>query len=82
MGTRQGCMISPMLFVFFINELYEVFLSKRLSRNICRWKLPNILSLMFADDIVNVADFVTHLQQQLNQLKSCLWKLWYEGKYV
>ena len=35
-GTRQCCMISPMLFVFFINELYEFFLSKRLSRNICR----------------------------------------------
>ena len=30
--------------------------------------LPNILSLMFADDIANVADFVTHVQQQLNQL--------------
>ena len=40
--------------------------------------LPNILSLMFADDIVNVADFVTHFQQQLNQLNY----FWYEGKYV
>ena len=67
-GTRQGCMISPMLFVFFINELYEVFYQNGCQGIYVDENLPNILSLMFADDIANVADFVTHLQQQLNQL--------------
>ena len=67
-GTWQGCMLSPSLFTQFLNEY-----SKLLDREGCNGvfiseELPNLLALMYADDIGNMADTVGRLQQILNKL--------------
>ena len=65
-GVRQGCMVSPLRFSFFINELVTempdcngIFLSE---------EAPNVCSLLFADDVANVADTAGRLQSQINIL--------------
>jgi hypothetical protein len=59
-------MVSPLLFAFFINELVTemsdcngIFLSE---------EAPNVCSLLFVDDVANVADTAGRLQSQINIL--------------
>ena len=66
-GTRQGCMISPTLFVLFLNHLYEMFQKDCHGIFISEF-VPNLTSLFYADDIANVSDSVGRLQQQINIL--------------
>ena len=68
MGLKQGCLISPQLFSFFINEL-----AKELKRSGLKGihLFPNdieILVLMFAGDIVLHSETVNGLQLQLKSL--------------
>ena len=68
MGTRQGCMVSPLLFLMYINEFVN-----HLTENGCEGiyvtpECPNVLCLMYADDIVSVATSVENLQSQLDTL--------------
>lgn len=67
-GLRQGCSLSPILFVLFIDELYT-----KLRDNNTRGVqlLPNMIEiflLMFADDIAMISDTIVGLQRQLNIL--------------
>ena len=57
-GTRQGCMLSPSLFKF------------KLSRSIYYIDevVPNLMVLLYADDLVQCADLPGRLQSQLNVL--------------
>ena len=52
-GVRQGCMISPMLFLLFINGLAEEI--KRRGRGVLHGNVKNNI-LLFADDIVLLAE--------------------------
>lgn len=65
-GTRQGCVSSPLIFTLFINDL--VTLLKENCRNgiFITEDVPEVLCLLFADDIANCAESATALQQQLN----------------
>ena len=67
-GTRQGCMISPMLFVLFINQYISELGQLQCEGIYVSEDCPNLLTLMFADDIVNFADSVGRLQKQINAL--------------
>ena len=53
-GTRQGCMISPLIFITVMAQLDELL-------RYCMY---------FADDVCNLSDTVLRLQKQLNILKS------------
>ena len=66
-GVRQGCILSPMLFNLYINEIPELF-KNTLSDPLV---LPNgttINSLSYADDLVIFSKSKSGLQHCLNQL--------------
>ena len=68
-GVKQGCLLSPHLFSFFINEL-AVELSKKGKHGV--QIIPGtieIFLLLFADDVVLLSQTVKGLQNQLNVLK-------------
>ena len=66
-GTRQGCIISPFLFIFYLNELIEM------CRDIPGVYLdeyhPNVNMLLYADDLVIIGKNVANVQEILNVLK-------------
>ena len=69
-GTRQGCMLSPLMFIFYINELI-----KQSEANQCKGiyvdeKHQNVSMLLYADDVVLMADNIGHLQHSLDNLAS------------
>jgi hypothetical protein len=77
MGVRQGCILSPMLFSLFINEL-DTVISSSCGRGI--QMTPDLLELfllLFADDVVLFSDSVWGLQNQLNILQEYCnnWKM-------
>lgn len=69
-GTRQGCILSPMLFNLFINELVMDIKAKCLNGIFITQDISDIFALLYADDIANCADTVVSLQSQLNLVES------------
>ncbi len=70
LGTRQGCMLSPFLFIFYLNELVNMC-------NDCRGIFidneHSVNMLLYADDIVLFSDSVGGVQKLLNVLSEfCL----------
>ena len=65
LGVRQGCMLSPRLFIIFINEL-EKMLKKSKFRGISVGNAIEVFLLMYADDIVLLGDTVLELQKKIN----------------
>ena len=69
-GTRQGCMLSPFLFIFYLNELIKVS-----RENLCKGIYVNeeyqdVNMLLYADDVVIIGDQIRHVQNLLNILSS------------
>ena len=66
-GTRQGCMISPFLFTFYLNELI------RMCENCPGVYIDDVNSnvnmLLYADDIVIIGDQVNRVNRLLRVLK-------------
>ena len=69
MGVRQGCLISPRLFVIFISEL-EKELKHSNCRGISLASAVGIFLLMYADDISLIGDTSVELQRKLKALGS------------
>ena len=63
-GLRQGCMISPILFSLFINELTELIEHSGLKGIQLLPDLVELFILLFADDIALLSDTVIGLQRQ------------------
>ena len=72
-GTRQGDKSSSIIFNLFINQLC-IALRKDCKNGIyINENIPDIIGLMFADDIANCSDTVVNLQKQLNIIQEfCL----------
>jgi hypothetical protein len=64
-GTRQSCMLSHLLFVFFLNECITMLEASGCKGIYISEDAPNLLKLIFADDMVNAADTVLHMQRQI-----------------
>ena len=61
-GLKQGCIISPILFTLFLNDLQE---SMSIDSDLETTKL---FVLLFADDLVIVSETITELQRLINKL--------------
>ena len=68
LGVRKGCMLSPRLFIIFINEL-ELMLRQSEFRGISMGNAIEIFLLMYADDIVLQGDTVLELQRKIRVLE-------------
>ena len=69
LGVRQGCLISPTLFIIFIKEL-EKEQKNSDCRGISLASAAEIFLLMYADDIALIADTLVELQRKLKALES------------
>ena len=67
-GTRQGCMISPLLFIMYLNELIAMFRRSNCPGIYLNENEPSLQALMYADDICIFNDTIGRLQLQLNVL--------------
>jgi hypothetical protein len=74
-GTRQGCNLSPLVFIIFINDLIDLL--KMYNCNPIKLNDQNISLLLFADDIVCISETASGLQRALNLLDQYCkkWKL-------
>lgn len=66
LGLRQGCMISPILFLLFINELSTVIQESGFRGVQLYSGLVEIFLLLFADEVVLIPDAIVGSQSQLN----------------
>ena len=62
-GTRQGCLSSPIIFSLFINDLISYLRSESDSGVFISNEIEYIMALMFADDISCFADTVVRLKR-------------------
>ena len=67
-GTRQGCMVSPLFFILYLNELTQMIEENNCPGVYVNEHHPNITLLLYADDIVIVGDQVNRVQKILNIL--------------
>ena len=67
-GLRQGCVLSPILFSFFISELYFDIATYGKHGVQLFPDIIEIFILLFADDVILVSDSVIGLQRQLDIL--------------
>jgi hypothetical protein len=65
-GTRQGCMVSPLLIFWFLNELIEMLKARNCKGVFVNDDAEHVISLFYADDIAGIADTVVRLQQQID----------------
>ena len=65
-GLKQGDPTSTTIFNIYINELYTDLKEKRKRDIFIKNDIPNVLCIMFADDVANRADTVASLQNQLD----------------
>ena len=65
-GLRQGCFMSPILFALFLNDLNDFVLEK--AKGITLLDVQ-ICALLYADDLILLAESEEDWQLQMNQLQ-------------
>ena len=68
-GTRQGCMLSPFLFSLYVGELVSMLEAADCRGVFVNEDAANIAALLFADDVVGMADTVGRLQKIINVIE-------------
>jgi hypothetical protein len=74
-GTRQGCLLSPLMFSFYMDELVSELKDTGCKGVYVSEDAPNIMNLMYADDITQNSDTVGRLQSMINVLANFC-RLW------
>ena len=65
-GTRQGCKLSTILFILFINDLIGELNNSGIKGIQISSNDPDVLTILYADDMANVGDTVRALQAQID----------------
>ena len=65
-GTRQGCLSSPIIFYLFINDLISYLRSESDSGVSISNEIEDVMALIFADDISCFADTVVRLKRLID----------------
>ena len=66
-GTRQGDIISPLLFILYLNEYLSQLRQKQTEGIYISEDFPQLCTLMYADDMSELADTVGRLQKLINE---------------
>ena len=69
-GTRQGCMLSPLLFVLYLNSYIELNYNDGSKGIFLDEMFSNLFLLLYADDIAQFSDRIWYLQDQINTLQT------------
>ena len=67
-GTRQGCILIPLLFAFYIGELVGMMKDKGCKGVYINEEVSNVMIILYADDIAEGSDTVVRLQCMINVL--------------
>ena len=67
-GTRQGCMLSPFMFIFYLNELTSITDANNCRGIFVNNNYANVPMLLYADDLVLVGDQIGSVQKLLDAL--------------
>ena len=67
-GTMQGCMLSPLLFVLYLNQFVEMCNEAGCEGVYIDEYFPNMFLLMYADDMIQCSDMIGRLQKQIDIL--------------
>ena len=68
LGTRQGCMLSPLLFALYLNQYIEMCQLENCKGVFLNNIFYNLCLLLYADDILQCTDSVGRLQKQVDTL--------------
>ena len=69
-GTRQGCKLSTILFILFINDLIDELHDSGIQGIQISAEDPDVLTILYADDMANVGETVRALQAQIDKIAS------------
>ena len=67
-GTRQGCMISPFLFIFYLNEFIKDCKDDECKGVYVDEMYRDVNMLLYADDLVLIGDSIGRVQRLLTKL--------------